>query len=199
MAEEQYISPKATKEYDISVPDTLSPFRSPAPFQQIYPSESLGGGGDIPPYRPWDLVGNGEGQLVLYRPLIRKANLDVSASVTFTNTAFVPAANSVLLIEISSINATAASSVYLTNTQWAALTEYPNAYKFNTGTPFAFSRARIPIWKFYGEDTGNLVRLTVDESVIWGEKLVHDGALNVGYILAAVPDQNVVRSVPALF
>jgi hypothetical protein len=44
MAEEQYNPKKSSKEYDTLIPDTLSPFRSPAPFQQIYPSESTGGG-----------------------------------------------------------------------------------------------------------------------------------------------------------
>ena len=43
MAEEQYIPKKATKEYDTSVQDTLSPFRSPISFQQIYPFAAGGG------------------------------------------------------------------------------------------------------------------------------------------------------------
>ena len=160
--------------------------------------------------RPWDLVHNGSNELVLHRPLIRKSNLDVSAAVTFTNTPFEPVADSWLVIEISTIAATAATAVYLTEAAWSGGTEHPSAYKFDTVTPFAFERARIPIWRFHGSDTGGLVPLlvganmslepaSVGGTVIWGQKLIHDGALHVGYILAAVPGQNVVRSVPALF
>jgi len=43
MAEEQYIPRRATKEYDIPTPETLSPFRSPAPFQQVF-NDDIGGG-----------------------------------------------------------------------------------------------------------------------------------------------------------
>jgi hypothetical protein len=43
MAEEQYNPRRATKEYDIPIPETMSPFRSPFPFQQVFDD---GGGGE---------------------------------------------------------------------------------------------------------------------------------------------------------
>ncbi len=43
MAEEQYIPRRATKEYAIPTPETLSPFRSPAPFQQVF-NDDIGEG-----------------------------------------------------------------------------------------------------------------------------------------------------------
>ena len=45
MAEEQYKPRRATKEYDIPIPETMSPFRSPLPFQQVFDDGGVGGGG----------------------------------------------------------------------------------------------------------------------------------------------------------
>ena len=199
MEDEPYSIPQTDKSFHVDVnKDALTrpprtDFRQPLQFRRSRGASSAGSS------RPWDLVLNGSDELVLYRPLIRKANLDVTASVTFTNTAFVPVDDSWLVLEISAIAATTVTSLYLTDTTWSGEAEYPSAYKFDGTTPFAFARARIPIWRFYGSDTGNLVPLSVDGNLIWGQKLIHDGALTVGYTLAAVPSQNVVRSVPLLF
>lgn len=149
---------------------------------------------------PWDIAYDSVSeQYVMYRPLIMKGRTDVEGVVPVTNTPFTPEANAWLVLEIDAIPVTAATVVLVTNTDWEGEAEYPSAYKFDTVTPWAFERARIPLWRFYdvdGSDAGGRFVLGED---LYGEKLVKDGPLLLGYTIVEVPGENVVRTAPELY
>jgi hypothetical protein len=150
------------------------------------------GGGEVD--LPWDIETDPESEADpkekrLVRPYVSRRVGAIPESVPISGNSFDPAADRWLVARIDDLEEIAIEIKLVTDSELDG-----KIYHF-TGSPPAFLRADIPLWRFYDEDGEGRVKIMPD---VWGEKMVSSGSLRMVFPLVGVPDTVQVRSVPDL-